>query len=226
MTNVSSAAPGTRHIKVDTEHFGIRFLVPVLVIGIAVAFHFVALSVLDSLVDFNVQCLVLPLDALMLFLSAYVVERILKAVLPSRRSATLNDEALALSDARRSPPEVRQMVWDRMVNVQAWRFVVRRRTRVPKGWICMAVHLLQDETEIILYTFMAPEAAEKVPGYPNFVRLRPRRETESNTDLHAVAQQRRLLKLEDARWHDGAEIGPDDFRALLAYLERHVPDWA
>jgi hypothetical protein len=57
------------------------------------------------------------------------------------------------------------------------------------------------------------------------VRLRPRRETESNTDLRAAAEQRRLLRLEDARWRDGAEIAQDDFRAMLAALTPHVPGW-
>ncbi len=48
--------------------------------------------------------------------------------------------------------------------------------------------------------------AEELPGYTQFVRLRPRKETLSNTDLSTVAEQRRLLKLEDARWEDG---GPE-----------------
>ena len=116
-------------------------------------------------------------------------------------------------------------MWDRTVNVMAWRFVVRRRTRIPKGWLCLAVQLLQDEATVILYTFMPPDEAEALRGYANFVRLRPRKETESNNDLRAVAEQRRLLKLEDARWEDGSEIAPDDFRAVLTMLETHVQGW-
>jgi hypothetical protein len=44
--------------------------------------------------------------------------------------------------------------------------------------------------------------------------------------LSAVAEQRRLLKLEDSRWNDGAEIAHKDFDALLDILRQHVPGWA
>lgn len=90
----------------------------------------------------------------------------------------------------------------------------------------MAAHLLQDETELIFYSFIAPKEAEELPAFNNFVRLRPRKEVETQTDLRQLAIQRRLLKLEDARWMDGAEIEADDFIALLRQIETHVPDWA
>ncbi len=72
---------------------------------------------------------------------------------------------------------------------------------------------------------MPPQEAENAIGYRYFVRLRPRRETQSNTDLSAVAEQRRLLKLEDQRWNDGAEIAREDFHAVLRILQQRVPDW-
>jgi len=154
-----------------------------------------------------------------------LIERRLRRVLPALRSAALSDEARVISDARRSPARVTRIEWDRTVNIKAWRFPVRRRTRVPKGWYCMALHLLQDEEEAIFYTFMPPQEAENAIGYRYFVRLRPRRETQSNTDLSAVAEQRRLLKLEDQRWNDGAEIAREDFHAVLRILQQRVPDW-
>ncbi len=219
-------AGGERVMKVDAEHFAVRFWLPVLVIGVTLAFHFIALSVLGGARDrVNPECIVLPLDALVLGVAAFGAERGLKRAIPSRRTATLSDAALAITDERRKPPEVRRVEWGKTVNVQAWRFAVRRKTRIPKGWYCLAIHLLQDETELILYTFMPPGRAEELPGYKNFVRLRPRKETESSADLSAVAQQRRLLKLEDARWGDGAEIGHDDFQAVLSQIERRVPGW-
>jgi hypothetical protein len=130
-----------------------------------------------------------------------------------------------VTDGRRTPPAVQHLTWTKTVNVLAWRFEVKRRTRVPKGWHCMAIQLLQDEVEVVLYTFMPPKTAEDLPGYTNFVRLRPRKETESNTDLRAIAEQRRLLRLEDTRWEDGAEIAIEDFKAVLARLGQHVPGW-
>jgi len=224
---ITPSPPGEHLIKVDTEHFWIRFLVPVIAIGSAVLVYIAGVSTLDrSQIGFNPACLMLPVSVLALFAAGFGGERVLKRLMPSRRYARLSDEALVLVDGRkRETPQVVRLEWGKIVNVVAWRFTVRRRTRVPKGWHCLAVQLLQDDLEMILYTFMSPEDAEKLPGYSNFVRLRPRRETESNTDLRAVAEQRRLLKLEDARWHDGAEISADDFRAILARFEHAVPGW-
>jgi hypothetical protein len=225
--NVQSA-PGERAISVDSEHFKVRLLVPILTIAVTVAAHFIGMRVLDELVGDNVSplCLMLPIDLAVLLGAGTLIERMLKRALPSQRTGRLSDEAVALDDARRNPPDVRKIYWDRLVNVNAWYFVIKRRTRVPKGWYCMAVHLLQDDTELIFYTFMSPKDAEALPTYSQFVRLRPRKETETQTDLRQIATQRRLLKLEDARWMDGAEIGADDFRALLAHIEARAAVWA
>jgi hypothetical protein len=215
-----------RRIVIDAEHFSVRFLVPVLTIVLVVIFHFAAQLALGRLLDDGSSiCLVLPLDLLVLVGGGFAIERLLKRAMPSRREAALSDEALVVTDARRQPATVTRIEWGRTVNVAAWRFIIRRRTRVPKGWFCMAVRLLQDDQEAILYTFMSPEEAEAAPGYAQFVRLHSRQETESSTDLGAVAQQRRLLKLEDARWQDGAEIARDDFRALLAVIQQRAATW-
>ena len=221
------SAPGERMIAVDTEHFMIRLLVPLLTVVATVLVHIVGVQVLGALIDtFSPLCIMLPLDLVVLLGAGTVIERALKRVLPSKRLARLSGEKLVLSDARQNPPDVREIYWDRMVNVNTWYFIIRRRTRVPKGWYCMAAHLLQDDTELILYTFMAPKEAEALDIFSRFVRLRPRKETETQTDLRQLATQRRLLKLEDARWIDGAEIAAEDFIALLEQIEARVPAWA
>lgn len=223
----AAQATAARTIVIDSEHFAIRFLLPVLTIVTLLVVHLGGTALLDSLIDgVNPLCIVLPADAAVLFLGSNLIERALKRLLPSRRRAVLDAEALVVTDGRRTPPEVTRIAWDRAVNVRAWYFPVRRRgARVPRGWYCMAMQLLQDDADVILYTFMPPNDAEASAGYAHFVRLRPRQETRSNTDLSAAADQRRLLKLEDARWNDGAEIVREDFAAVLATLARVVPDW-
>lgn len=227
MTENASSAPGERVIPVDTEHFKVRLLVPILTAVAVVAAHLVATRVLDALMgeDASPLCLVLLIDLAVLVGAGMLIERALKRFLPSRRNARLSDERVVLSDERRSPPDVREIAWDQMVNVNTWYFEIKRRARVPKGWYCMAVHLLQNDTELIFYAFMSPKDAEALPSYNRFVRLRPRKEAEPHTDLRQAATQRRLLKLEDARWIDGAEIAPDDLRSLLAMIEIRVPEW-
>ena len=215
-----------RQIAIDAEHFAVRFWVPVLALIFAVMVHFVATALVQRFVeDTSPLCLVVPLDVLAFVGATFALERLLKRYAPSRRSATLSEQALVVTDQRHSPARVTRIDWERTVNVKSWRFVVRRRTRVPKGWYCMALHLLQDDDDVILYTFMSPQEAEQVPGYASFTRLRPRKETLSDTGLNAAAEQRRLLRLEDQRWQDGAEISADDFRAVLALVRRFVPGW-
>lgn len=227
MSENSTMGPQARTIAVDAEHFGVRFMVPVMTIGLTLLVHVIGMVVLDAVLTegANPACVMLPVDAVVLIALGFGSERVLKRLFPSRRKCLLSDDALEMRDARRQPPVVTTIEWDGTVNVLAWRFSVKRKTRVPKGWHCLALQLLQDDESLILYTFMAPEEAEAAIGYDNFVRLRPRKETESNTDLKAVAEQRRLLKLEDERWNDGAEIGKDDFHAILATLQRHIPGW-
>mgnify|MGYP005838304629 CR=1 FL=1 len=227
MRQPDQLATSERQIVIDAEHFPVRFWGPVLVLGLVVLAHIVGMALARRILGASVSplCVVLPADIVVLIAGGALIERLLRRLLPSRRSATLSDRALVITDARRSPARVTRIEWERTVNVKAWRFPVQRRTRVPKGWYCMALHLLQDEEEAILYTFMPPQEAENAVGYKYFVRLRPRRETQSNTDLSAVAEQRRLLKLEDQRWYDGAEIAREDFHAMLRVIQQHVPDW-
>ncbi len=216
-----------RLIKVDTEHFGVRFLLPIITIGVTLVIFVVSSTALGAVADegLNVHCITIPLSVLVLVGTAWLAERGLKRLMPSRRSAVLAEDRLEVIDQRKKPTQVTRIAWGRTVNVQGWRFTVRRRTRVPKGWLCLAMQLVQDEEAVILYTFMSPDNTKTMPSFEHFVRLRPRKETVANTDLNAIADQRRLLKLEDERWNDGAEIAADDFRAVVEMVRRYVPDW-
>lgn len=227
MTHSDASGATERQITIDAEHFAVRFWVPVLALALAFVVHLVGTSLVGDMLGEGTSplCVVLPADVLAFMGGSFALERLLKRHAPSRRSATLTEQALIVNDRRHSRQHVTRIDWERTVNVKAWRFVVRRRSRIPKGWYCMAVLLLQDEDDVILYTFMSPEEAEQVPGSGGFTRLRPRKETLFDTSLSAAAEQRRLLVLEDRRWQDGAEISADDFRAVLALVRRFVPGW-
>jgi hypothetical protein len=226
LTAGPALVPIERQITIDAEHATVRWLVLVLTIGLVVLVHLVGMPLVRRVAGgISPECIVLPLDAVALVAGGLAIESALKRVIPSRRSAVLSDDALVIRDHRHNPPRVTRMAWEKTVNVKAWRFTVPHRSHVQKGWYCMAVHLLQDEEEAVFYAFMPPKEAETVIGYDRFVRLRPRLETRSSTDLNMVAEQRRLLKLEDARWNDGAEISREDFKALLESFRQHVPNW-
>jgi hypothetical protein len=219
-TELTPTAQPERLIRIDAEHMAVRFLMPTLTFGVVIVLHLIGVMVLSAS-----ACIMLPIDVAVFLGAGYLIERTLKQRLPSRRFATLSDEALVITDTRHKPPAVTRFAWDKAMNITAWRFAVTRRGRVPTGWYCMALHLLQDEEEMILYTFMPPQEAEAAVGYRKFVQLRPRKETESRTDLDTIAEQRHLLKLEGLRWYDGAEISPEDFTALLALLRQQVAKW-
>ncbi len=222
------ARPSTeRTIQIDTEHILIRVLLPVLTIGAVLGTHIGGLRLLSRTLPQSIDpvCVLLPLDGLVFIGGGLLLERVLKRLWPVARRATLSDRALVLTDRRKKPPQVTRIDWGQRVNVRAWRFTVKRPGRIPRGWYCLALRLLQDEDEAIFYTFMSRKEAERLPDYAHFVRLRSRKETLSNPDLEAVAEQRRLLKLEDARWQDGAEVSREDFAAILATVRRHVEMW-
>jgi len=226
VTHGTALASDERQITIDAEHAAVRWLVLVLTAGLVVLVHLVGTAVVHRLAgDTSSLCIVVPLDVIALVAGGLTIESVLKRSIPSRRSATLSEQALIVRDERRRPPRITRIAWDKTVNVKAWRFIISRRARVQKGWYCMAVHLLQDDDEVVFYTFMPPHESEAVLHYQRFVRLRPRQEIRSSTDLNTVAEQRRLLKLEDARWNDGAELSREDFKKLLETLRQHVPDW-
>lgn len=226
VTPGAALASDERQITIDAEHGAVRWLVLILTAGLVVLVHLVGTALVRRLAGgISSACIVLPLDVVALVAGGLTIESVLKRSIPSHRSATLSDQALIIRDERHRPPRITRIAWDKTVNVKAWRFTISRRARVQKGWYCMAIYLLQDDEEAVFYTFMPPHEAEAVLHYQRFVRLRPRQEIRSGTDLNTVAEQRRLLKLEDARWNDGAELSREDFKALLESLRQHVPDW-
>ncbi len=213
---------------VDADHFAVRFLVPVLGLVIAVIFHILVSALLGDWLEDNGTtpgCVIVPADVLVFVGAASLTERALKRWMPARRSATLSHDSLTFHDGRGKTPQTVRFALRQTLNAHAWRFEVKRRTRVPKGWYCLALYVLQDEQDAIFYTFMDGKEAETMPAYAHFIRLRPRRETQNSTDLASMAQQRRLLELEDRRWNDGAEVGPDDFRAMLAAIAQADTNW-
>ena len=126
MSENSTMGPQARTIAVDAEHFGVRFMVPVMTIGLTLLVHVIGMFVLDAVLTegANPACVMLPVDAVVLIALGFGSERVLKRLFPSRRKCLLSDDALEMRDARRQPPVVTTIEWDGTVNVLAWRFSV------------------------------------------------------------------------------------------------------
>ncbi len=210
---------------VDAEHVGIRTVMPMLAVAGMIG-GFVLGRVVAPMIDpsFDSLCLSLVFAVMGLVGLFYVGDRIIKPMWSSGRGLEVDNSHLVLRDWRRKPVKETVLQWNDDLKVQAWYFEVpTRRSRVPKGWYCVSVRLVQDELNLILYTFMKPEEAEaKVAQFSEwFMKLLPKKERELITDTAKAARQERFRRLEGQRWYDGAELKAEDFLAVMALITQH-----
>ncbi len=222
-----------RVFPVDVEHAGIRLALPILIVGSGVLFYVVLSPLIGSVVES-----LLGVDALNGFASfgvallgalgvGVLADRLLKRYWSSGRRLVLDTQALVLRDQRRGRTPQTRIVLDQRINVQSWRFTVRRSSpRAPSGWIMLACQLGQDDTQLILYTFMPPKRSATLPLLRVFSELAGRKDLEGGKlSLRETTEQRRLLKAENERWQDGAELQPESFASVLEALSPYIPEW-
>jgi len=211
-----------RRLPVDVEHLGVRVIVPLLAVAalaLVLVLGPVGLAALD-LEDTVASSLLLPLAILAAIGAALLGDRLLKKYWPSGRELLVDESCLVLRD-RKKPEQV--LRWGERVNLLTWRFTVPRRGRVPKGYLCLAMQLLQDEQQITIYTFYDPKKLDQLEEAEAFTPLVSRRALqEDRLNLRVAGQQRRLLQAEDERWQNGAELVPEDFADLWRLVCRQT----
>jgi len=211
-----------RRLPVDVEHLGVRVIVPLLAVAalaLVLVLGPVGLAALD-LEDTVASSLLLPLAILVAIGAALLGDRLLKKYWPSGRELLVDESCLVLRD-RKKPEQV--LRWGERVNLLTWRFTVPRRGRVPKGYLCLAMQLLQDEKQITIYTFYDPKKLDRLEEAEAFTPLVSRRALqEDRLNLRVAGQQRRLLQAEDERWQNGAELVPEDFADLWRLVCRQT----
>ena len=108
-----------------------------------------------------------------------------------------------------------------------WRFEIKRRHRVPKGWFVVALALEQRSLYLPVYALVSPEDFNAMEQAYRFSVLqgKKQREEETRTNLRAAGQQRRLLAAESFRSVDGREMAFEDFKTFLQWLEDYFPEW-
>jgi membrane protein implicated in regulation of membrane protease activity len=217
-----------RVMPIDAEHAGIRLALPIITIaGFAAAYLLTSWLLAAVNVEVATGCIAFAVAIVAALLAAMLGDRFLKRLWPSGRALVLDNEGLRLRDQRKGRSDEIRLHWDQRINPQAWRFAVNRGSaRVPKGWMMLGVQLLQDDAQLILYSFMSAKDAAALPAYSVFTPLVSRSTIEKgNLSIREMSEQRRLLKIEDERWRDGAEIRKDDFIVLLHALTDHIPEW-
>jgi hypothetical protein len=227
-TKSDETAPESRTFLVDPEHTGVRLALPMLVFAGLIVGYFVA-SVILSLINPDVSAGCFPLIGAILFavFITTVGDTFLKRIWPSGRTLTLTDHSLDLNDHRRGKDKVISIQLDNRINPLTWRFKVSRGSaRVQKGSVMLGLKLMQDESEVTIYAFMPEKEATALPNYAQFTPLVSRIELESDKlPLREKGEQKRLLKAEQERWEDGAELLRQDFPLIIEALIPHISDW-
>ncbi|MBN1310420.1 MAG: hypothetical protein JXB30_03300 [Anaerolineae bacterium] len=156
----------------------------------------------------------------------WVIERILLTVWPSGRQLMIDEEGITLQE--RSGKTIR-LKWSAPIDVRSWHFVVpKERGWVRKGWYCMACRLAQEDRVFVPYSFMDSAEAETLPqwsAFPELISSKHAARPENKHLLSRIGKQEPLREAENDRWDKGAEMSPADFTAILAEIDRRVPDW-
>ncbi len=216
----SSTLPIT--VRADVEHSALRLAVLSAFIGIAVLTFVISSALLN--VDLALVPIIIALAVG--YFASLGIERLLKRTWHSGRTVTVASEGVTL--ARHGTPEAHILSED-PAEMLRWRFVISRRTRIPKGWSMFACALHIDNTWLAIYTFLPPSQADAFPGSEAFKTLEPLKKSAradaGRPDLRLAGEQRRLRDAENVRWERGAELSPDDFAACMVALQTHYPQW-
>lgn len=236
-------SPQETILHADREHRGIEIVVPLIILVAGVLVYLVIDDlVLNPLLSDTGVGGFRPLLRLVLavVLGALVgagAEVLLKRFWRSGRLLCIRPDGLTAVD-KEKPSEF--IDWDRRVNVLCWRYGLRgyprggRERRVPPDHHLMACRLLQDETSMIVHSYLSLKQAQLVPRYERFVSLnmaslysggllkrmgRPERPVLSAEQLSG--QQGQVWVAEKKRWLDGFELDADDFIVFVRALDSH-----
>lgn len=210
-------------IPVDPEHSALRLAV----IGIFIVLGGIIFFTLNALIPsqgFNILALIASF--IITALLTQQIEHLLKTRWPSGRTVRIAPDRVQIARRGRTEQEI---ITGQQVNVLSWRFEVRRRSRVPKGWYMVACALEQDDNYIPVYTFMSPQSFDQLNAGGHFTRLASQKELNANNgaqgNLRMAGEQRRLHTAENARWFTGAEMSSDDFQHYIRRLQEQFPQW-
>jgi hypothetical protein len=157
-------------------------------------------------------------------LAAVGTERVLKQNWESNRFFFIQDDKLELKFGQE--PQ-RELDPNEHINVTAWYFVTRRRSRVPKGWCVVALALEQDDIYISIYTLMSSEDFQDFDHARLFEHLSGKRKDYNMTDddVRVTQHKQRLLTAETARSIDGVEMTNDAFNTMIETFQQRFPQW-
>lgn len=211
-------------IAVDNEHGALRFVIIIIfIVGWLISYIILnaaipneGLNLIAIIVSFGITALV-----------TQQIEKGLKKRWPSGRTVQIDQNSIKIVD---KDGKQQSIDGDQQVNVHLWRFAIKRRSRVPKGWYMIACALEQEDAYLPVYTFMSPEQFDGLKNNSQFTTLMSQKEASKSTgigqtDLRLAGEQRRLHTAENARWMNGAEMSAEDFQNFIQQLKTQFPQW-
>jgi hypothetical protein len=210
-------------IPVDAEHGSLRLAVAVIFLVGWVLFA-VILSFLIPSSGLNLIAIVGGLVITTLLTQA--LEKNLKHRWPSGREVSIDPDGVRVMTGGQVQ---RHIEGNKPANVLLWRFEIKRRTRVPKGWYMIACALEQENVYLPVYTFVSPDQFKALENGERFTALVSEKDENMQNvgkyNLRLAGEQRRLRLAEDERWRNGAEMTPQDFQTYLEKLKWNFAEW-
>ncbi len=238
-------APGSGTFRADVEHGGIQFAVPLIMLAAGIlTFVLIDRLVLHPVLGGGPGSDLRPFLRLVLSIVLAVsigggAEALLKRWWSSGRYLKLDPQGLIVQNKEQPPMRID---WDRRVNILRWRYSMQgyprggRERRVPTGHYLLACRLLQDDTVVIIHSFMPPNRAESVPNLTRYAvieiatlfkgGLLNRMSYPDRPSIPAdllSGKQGQVWAAERERWVTGMELEPKAFVALTQVLEQRLP---
>ncbi|MCC6613725.1 MAG: hypothetical protein IT320_09625 [Anaerolineae bacterium] len=208
----------THEFSVDPEHTGLRLAVIAGFFGLAV----LAFLIFSALLPGSWTVINIILAAVVAYGGAMLIERWLKGHWHSGRAVHVNPAAARMTQKGAVETQIDAAS---PVEVLTWRFEVKGRGRVPKGWWVVACSLAQDDRLLAVYTFMSPKNLEALSNtmLERFKVLTSEKKNKRTgdsvgVDMRLAGEQRRLHAAEQRRWQEGAEMNNDDFVRYVEYV--------
>jgi hypothetical protein len=208
-------------IPVDREHGGLRLAIVVIfvvlwIVGFSISNALIpnaGFNILAGLIGFGVAAL-----------GGRLLEPIIKERWPSGREVKIDSDGIQLTLRAKMQEEIKP---GEPASVLLWRFKVKRRGRVPKGWNVVACGLEQDDRYLVVYCFASPEQTDNLNKTMRFTELLGEKAIKDvkHDSLRVAGEQRRLHMAEAHRWNDGAEMTLEDFERFMERLNGLFPQW-
>jgi hypothetical protein len=211
----------TLTIPVDREHGALRLIIVVAFVGLWI----IGFSISNALIVSEGLNIIAGIIGIVVSAAGVrLLEPFLKTKWPSGRAVQIDQTGVRLTVRDRVQDEVKA---NEPVSVLLWRFKVKRRGRVPKGWFVIACALEQNDNYLPVYTFASPAQTDSLNNKARFTELLAEKSLKDvkHDSLRVAGEQRRLRLAEAHRWNNGAEMTLEDFEQFFERLNGQFPQW-